>query len=149
MSLTISSDELTAAMDLAEALRLVLRRLLRQLRRESHDLGLSGLQMILLAAICERPGIGVGELARLENLRGPTVSAQIKAMEAAGIVRRKTPNPDDRRRVGLVATEKGSAIVTALRRSRADWLTRKLAELTPEARQAIRDAIGPLGEIVR
>jgi len=149
MSLTISSDELTAAMDLAEALRLVLRRLLRQLRRESHDLGLSGLQMILLAAICERPGIGVGELARLANLRGPTVSAQIKAMEAAGIVRRKTPNPDDRRRVGLVATEKGSAIVTALRRSRADWLTRKLAELTPEARQAIRAAIGPLGEIVR
>ena len=149
MSLTISSDELTAAVDLAEALRLVLRRLLRQLRRESHDLGLSGLQMILLAAIRERPGIGVGELARLENLRGPTVSAQIKAMEAAGIVRRETPNPDDRRRVGLVATDKGRAIITALKRSRADWLTRKLAELTPEARQAIRDAIGPLGEIVR
>ena len=78
----------------------------------------------MLAAIRERPGIGVGELARLENLRGPTVSAQIKAMEAAGIVRRETPNPDDRRRVGLVATEKGRAIVTALRRRRADWLTR-------------------------
>src|SRR5277367_5472562 len=141
MSHTTSSDDLVAATDLAEALRLVLRRLLRELRRESHDLGLSRLQVILLAAILERPGIGIGELARLENLRGPTISAQIKAMEVAGIVVREAPNPDDRRRVGLVATEKGRTIVEALKRSRADWLTRKLAELTPAARQAIREAI--------
>lgn len=147
--MTTPSQDLTAAMDLAEELRLVLRRLLRQLRRESHDLGLPKLQLLLLVAVLEHPGIGVGELARLENLRGPTVSLQIKAMESAELVRRETPNPDDRRRVGLVATAKGHALIEALRRSRTDWLTRRIAELAPEARRAIRDAIGPLGEIVQ
>jgi DNA-binding MarR family transcriptional regulator len=148
MTLTAPPEDLTAAMDIAEGLRLALRRLLREFRRESHDIGLSKLQLILLAAIREHPGIGVGELARLENLREPTVSPQIKALEAAGIVAREAPNPDDRRRVGLLATEKGRAIIETLRRSRTDWLTRRIAELSPESRRAIRDAIGPLGEIV-
>jgi DNA-binding MarR family transcriptional regulator len=136
-------------MELAEDLRLVLRRLLRQLRRESPEIGLTRLQLILLVAIREHPGIGVGDLARLENLRGPTVSAQIKAMEAAGIVGRESRNPDDRRRVGLAATEKGCALIEAVKRNRADWLTRRIAELSPQSQRAIRDAIGPLGEIVR
>jgi DNA-binding MarR family transcriptional regulator len=149
LTLTASSDDLTAAMDIAEGLRLALRRLLREFRRESHDLGLSKLQMILLVAIREHPGIGVGELARLENLRGPTVSPQIKALEAAGIVAREAPNPADRRRVGLVATEKGRAIIETLQRNRMDWLTRRIAELSPESRRALRNAIGPLREIVK
>ena len=141
------ADDLSAATELAEALRLTLRRLIREFRRESHDLGFSKLQLLLLASVCERPGVGVGELARLENLRGPTVSAQIKGLEAAGVVERAAPSPEDRRRVGLVATEKGQAVIEALRRNRTDWLTRRIAELSPEARRAIGEALGPLGDL--
>jgi DNA-binding MarR family transcriptional regulator len=149
VTLIAPTDDLTTAMEIAEGLRLALRRLLREFRRESHDLGLSKLQLILLVGVFEHPGIGVAELARLENLRGPTVSPQIKALEAAGIVARGPPNPDDRRRIGLVATEKGREIVETLRRNRTDWLTRRIAELSPESRRALRDAIMPLGELVR
>lgn len=149
MSLAAPTDDLATATEIAEGLRVALRRLLREFRRESHDLGVSKLQLLLLAVIHEHPGIGVGELARLENLRGPTVSPQIKALEAAGIVAREAPNPDDRRRVGLVATEKGHAIIETLRRNRTDWLARRIAELSPESRRAIRDAVEPLGELVR
>ena len=141
-------DELAAARALSEELRAVLHHLLRRLRREGHDLGISRLHAFLLAAILEHPGIGVGELAALERLRGPTISGHIKAMEALGLVERG-PHPDDRRRVGLLATAKGSRTIEAIRRSRTDWLAEKLAALSPAARAAIRDAIAPLEEIAR
>ncbi len=149
MSQAKQSAALNAAIALAEELRPVLHRLLRQLRRESDDIGVSPLQALLLAAIREHPGIGVGELACLEKLRGPTISGHVKAMEALGLVTREAPNPDDRRRVGLVATKKGDEIMEAIKRNRTDWLAQKLARLPPEAREAIQKAIAPLGEIVR
>ncbi|MET1027761.1 MAG: MarR family transcriptional regulator [Dongiaceae bacterium] len=139
------------ALALADELRPALHRLYRQLRRESEalDLGISPLQNLLLAVILEHPGIGVGDLARLEKLRSPTISGHIKAMETAGLVTRAVPQPDDRRRVGLLVTEKGREIIEALRRHRRDWLARQLAALSPDGRQAIRQAIGPLSEIGR
>ncbi|HEY1944718.1 MAG TPA: MarR family transcriptional regulator [Roseiarcus sp.] len=147
MTLTTPSDDLTAARELAEALRLTLRRLIREFRRESHDTGFSKLQLLLLVGVCERPGVGVGELARLENLRGPTVSAQINALQAAGLLERATPNPRDRRRIGLFATDKGREVIEAVRRNKTDWLTRRIAELSPQSQGAIREALGPLGEL--
>jgi DNA-binding MarR family transcriptional regulator len=138
-----------SAKSLSEDLRFVLHRLFRQVRRESQDLGVSPGRLLLLAAIREKPGIGVAELAQLERLRGPTVSAHINALEALGLVKRSPPDPNDRRHVGLVVTRKGTTIIEAIKRSRADWLTRKLAQLPPAGRAAIRNAIAPLREIVR
>lgn len=149
MSAPRNPGDLDDAQVLAEDLRPVLRRLLRSLRRESRDHGVSPLQSLLLVAIVEQPGIGVGELARQENLRGPTISGHIKAMQAAGLVGRTPPDPDDRRRVGLVATPAGHAVIAAMRRRRTDWLAQRLAGLSAEARRAIRTALEPLNEIGR
>ena len=104
-------------------------------------------QNLLLAAINEHPGIGVSELARMERLRGPTISGHIKAMEAAGLVTRGAPDADDKRRVGLTVTGKGRRIIETLRLRRRDWLANQLSMLSPAGRRAIRNAIGPLGEI--
>jgi DNA-binding MarR family transcriptional regulator len=134
---------------LADALRPALHRLYRQLRRQSDapDLGVSPLQNLLLAAIVKHPGIGIGDLARLEKLQGPTISGHVKALEAAGLVKRVAPVSDDRRRTGLAVTEKGRAILEALRLRRRDWLAQQLARLSPAGRRAIHAAIGPLSEI--
>ena len=70
-------------------------------------------------------------------------------MEALDLVERRPSHPEDRRRVGLVVSKKGTAIIEAIKRSRADWLAQRLAALSPEAREAIRNAIAPLNEIVR
>lgn len=140
-------QELEEAMALAEALRPALHRLYRQLRRENDEPGISPLQALLLVAILQQPGIGVAELARLENLRGPTISGHIKAMEREGLVTRSAPDPEDRRRSGLIATDKGRALIQGLKQKRTDWLAAELSKLSPEARAAIRAAIGPLGEI--
>jgi DNA-binding MarR family transcriptional regulator len=143
------SDAVEPATALAEELRGVLHRLLRQLRHEGDDMGISRLHLLLLATLREHPGIGIGDLARLEKLRGPTISGHVKSLEALGLVERAAPDPRDRRRVGLVLTAKGSDVITAFKRSRTDWLARRLAGLSPAAREAIRDAIGPLNEIVQ
>lgn len=140
-------QELEEAMALAEALRPALHRLYRQLRRENDEPGISPLQALLLVAILQQPGIGVAELARLENLRGPTISGHIKAMEREGLVTRSAPDPEDRRRSGLIPTDKGRALIQGIKQKRTNWLAAELSKLSPEARAAIRAAIGPLGEI--
>lgn len=132
---------------LAEVLRPALHRLHRQLRRESDEAGLSPLHALLLVAIMGQPGIGVAELARMEKLRGPTISGHVKAMERDGLIARSEPDPSDRRRNGLVATEKGEDIIRSLKRRRTDWLASELAKLSPQQRDAIRAAIEPLMEI--
>lgn len=141
---SLKQEDLADAQALAEALRPVLQRLFRRLRRESHDLGVSPLHVLLLATIREHPGIGVGELARIERLRGPTISGHVKSLEGLGLVERGSPDPGDRRRVGFRVTEKGTEIIAAMKRSRTDWLARRLAELPPEARAAIRTALAAL-----
>ncbi|MGO1076893.1 MarR family winged helix-turn-helix transcriptional regulator [Inquilinus sp. CA228] len=129
---------------LAEAMRPALARLYRRIRRETQDGDISPLQNLLLVLIIKSPGIGVGALAEIEGLRGPTVSGHVKQLEAAGLVARTPPDPEDRRRSGLVATEEGVRRAEALRRQRTDWLARRLDHLSPAERQAIAAAIPAL-----
>jgi DNA-binding MarR family transcriptional regulator len=145
----VTADPNEDAAALAEVLRPTLHRLHRQLRRNSGDphSTISPLQNLLLAAIIEQPGVGVSELARMEKLRGPTISGHIKAMVAAGLVARQLPDAEDRRRVGLLVTPKGRASLESSRRRKRDWLATRLASLSPAARQAIRRAIAALNEI--
>jgi DNA-binding MarR family transcriptional regulator len=128
-----TTDELASAAFLSEDLRRVLHRLSRRLRREAQDLAVSPLHALLLAAIRENPGIGVKDLARLERLRGPTISGHVKAMEALGLIERGPSDPNDRRRVRLVVAKKGIATLEGIKRSRVDWLARRLANLSPKS----------------
>lgn len=109
--------------------------------------GISPLQSMLLAVLDRRPGIGVSELARLEGLRGPTISGHVKQMERLGLIKRTHPDCADRRRVGLTVTDEGRARLAHLRRHRRDWLAARLAALTPDDRHAITAAIEPLRQL--
>ena len=135
------------AATLAEQLRPALHRIIRLLRRSSDDAPISPLQNLLLVAIHDHPGIGVGELATLERVRSPTISGHLKSMEAAGLVERATPASGDKRRVGLVVSASGQAMIEAMRKRRIDSLTHALAQLSPESRESIRQAITALNEI--
>ena len=135
------------ARELAEQLRPALRRLFRQLKRHTDDEPISPLHTPLLVAILENPGIGVGELAQLEGLRSPTMSGHINSMVAAGLVKRTEPKAGDRRRVGLVVTPHGRALIEAKRKRRTDQLVRALAQLSPAARNTLRAAIPALNDI--
>lgn len=135
------------AHDLAEALRPALYRLYRLLRRESEGLGVTGLQFLLLAIIGKNPGIGTAELARMERLRGPTISGHVRLMEAAGLIVRSAGEHEDRRRVGLTVTAQGQAVIDEMQRRRVDWLARRIAHLSDAERSALAAAIAPLARL--
>ena len=132
---------------LADALRPAILRISRQLRREAQPLGLTPLDATLLTAVSKREGVGVSELAELEQTSRPTMSAHVKRLEAAGWLKRLPPPSDDKRRFGLVISVAGKKALDAVRRRRNDWLEVRLAALDPTAREALRQALGPLAQI--
>jgi DNA-binding MarR family transcriptional regulator len=132
---------------LADGLRPALLKLGRLLRREAQPLGLSPLDATLLNVVSKREGVGVSQLAELEQTSRPTMSAHVKRLEAAGWLKRLPPPSDDKRRFGLVITASGRRALEAVRRRRNDWLAARLAALTPEAREALERAVGPLYQI--
>lgn len=137
----------TDARELAEQLRPALRRIFRQLRRQPDGREISPLHAPLLVSIIDNPGIGVGELAQMEGLRSPTMTGHINSMVAAGLVKRSEPAEGDRRRVGLVATPHGRALIEAIRKRRTDQLVRALERLPDTSRAALRAAIPALTDL--
>src|SRR5467141_757800 len=108
--------------EVANRLRHTLLLLNRQLRRETHALGVSGGQVTLLVTIRDRPGIGVGELAARERVSPPSMSAAIDRLEAAGLVTRSREQATDRRRVGLTVTPDALRVLRAVKSRRTAWL---------------------------
>jgi len=132
---------------LADALRPVLLRLGRRLRREADQLGLSALDSALLQMVANHEGIGVSELADKERTSRPTMSSHVKRLETEGWIQRQAPQADDRRRVGLVITASGLKALEAVRRRRNDWLADRLTRLTPEQRELVGQALASLGAL--
>jgi DNA-binding MarR family transcriptional regulator len=130
---------------LSEALRTALKGLVRQMRRdtERQEQGLSLMQSLLLHQIHEHPGIGVAELARMQQVRSPTMSGQVKALEEAGLVER-APHAEDRRRSGLRVSPAGIKALQQLRDRRHDWLSQRIARLSPAQLDALAGAIDAL-----
>lgn len=137
------------ALALSDELRVAFKRLMRSMQREGGELApnVSMMQYMLLALVQEQPGIGVAALARLQNVRGPTVSAQIKALEGAGLVERSAPDPLDKRRSGLQLSAGGLRTLDTLRARRRDALARGIARLSPEQTDALAAAMQPLMEL--
>ncbi|MFZ1988842.1 MAG: MarR family transcriptional regulator [Alphaproteobacteria bacterium] len=132
---------------LAEELRPVLLRLARQLRRESRGTGLSPLDSQLIATIKHNKGIGVSELAELEQMTAPTMSAHVKRLEEAGLIARDASACGDKRRTSLAITREGEKALEAVRRRRNDWLAARLSELNEKELQSLLSAIAPLAHL--
>lgn len=149
MSETDNSALPERALALSDELRVAFKRLMRSMQREGGELApnVSMMQYMLLALVQEQPGIGVAALARLQNVRGPTVSAQIKALQEAGLVERSAPDPLDKRRSGLQLSAGGLRTLDTLRTRRRDALARRIARLSPEQTDALAAAMQPLMEL--
>ena len=133
--------------EIADALRPVLLRIGRELRREARHVGVSPEQVALLVAIKYDPGIGVRELAAHERVSAPAMSKHVDRLERDGLVSR-TPSDDDRRRVGLTLTEEGQRVLRRVRSRRTAWLASRLRSLSDADRTAIAAAVEPLSRLL-
>jgi DNA-binding MarR family transcriptional regulator len=129
----------TKAVKLAAELRPSILRLSRHLRREAQRGGSSSLDAQLLGTLREEPGLGVSELADMEQMSRPAMSAHVKRLMQLGYVQREATKSEtvDRRRVGLVVTRSGTQYLRNVSERRDDWLADRLAELGTEERTAL------------
>src|SRR4051812_43565020 len=136
------NDSLT----IANRLRPVLLRLGRQLRRETHSLGVSGGQVSLLIGIKNRPGITAAELADRERISAPGMSGHLVRLEAAHLIRRERAS--DRRRIGLYLTDEGERVLRSVKKRRTTWLAGRLERLPDTDRAAIAAALPALERLL-
>ena len=121
---------------------------MRRLRRESFSkAGRGQPDLMILGALRKMPGRGVSDLAAEGGVSGPTMSAQIKRLEAAGLIVREPTLDGDRRRVSLTLSPRAEAMMDTMLRESSDWMAARLGELSEEDRDAIFKALGPLGRI--
>ena len=136
-------EETRSDAGLASALRISVFRLARRLRAErlaeGFEPGLSDTQMAALAALERHSAMTPSELADHEKVQPPSMTRVITALEERGLVMR-APHASDRRQVVLTVTEEGKKVVLQSRRLREAWLARRLRELTPQERAALRAA---------
>ena len=121
--------------------------LLRRLRREDVKAGMTGPRLSALSVIVFGGPITLGELAAAEQVRPPTMTRLVRALEREQLVRRGS-DPTDGRIVRLRATRKGEAVLHAGRTRRVRRLAKPIADLTAAERESLTRAAEILTRVV-
>jgi DNA-binding MarR family transcriptional regulator len=125
---------------LASELRLSVMRLRRRLANERHpDNELSLGAMAVLGCLHRCGDLSLGELAAHERVQPPSMTRTVNHLAEGGYVVRRA-HATDGRQVVVELTEQGRATLLADRARRDAWLSRRLADLTPEERAVLRKA---------
>jgi DNA-binding MarR family transcriptional regulator len=119
------------ATDIADRLHSAAIHLLRRVRREDLQTGLSAARMSALSVIVFKEPISIGRLAEAEQVRSPTMSQIVDELVDEGLVER-VPSPDDARATLVRTTPRGADLLHASRRRRVAVLAEELAGLPPE-----------------
>ena len=126
-------------------LRLALLRVARRLRQNTS--GITQSQLSALASVQRDGPLAIGALAEIENVRPPSVSRIVAALEGEGWVARVADPADGR--VALVAiTAAGTRQLAALRADRDAWLAQRLDRLDAADVDALLGAIGALERLI-
>jgi len=134
------------ALELANALRPTITRLARRLRQQDHT-GLGPTMTAALSSIAKHGGPTHGELAAIEQVAPPTITAVVGKMETLGLVTRET-GTDDRRVTRIRVTAAGIDQLDEVRSRRTSWLASQLDSLTDDERRRLADAADVLAKLV-
>lgn len=133
--------------ELADRLHSAAIHLLRWLRREDDGSGLGAPQLSALSVIVGVGPITLGVLAAAEQVRAPTITRLVQALEAEGLVTRAA-DPADARVTRVTATAKGRRLLAAGRARRVAALERRIAALTSDERRVLARAAGIMEELI-
>lgn len=124
-------DALAAPHDVetASALRLGVMRLARRLRVERDGNDLTFNQLAALGTLRERGAMPVGAMAAVENVKPPSMTRTVAALEEAGLVTRR-PSDSDGRQVLVALTDLAHQVLDSDRARRTAWLARRLDDLS-------------------
>jgi DNA-binding MarR family transcriptional regulator len=103
-------------------------RLLRRLRRQDDKWGLSAPRLSALSVVVFAGPITLGDLARAEQVRPPTMTRLVQALEEARLVTR-APDAEDKRVAWIKATARGRRLLLRGRKARVRALAASLKSL--------------------
>ena len=137
----------TAPDVLADRLHSLSIHLLRRLRREDVQAGLTGPRLSALSVVVFGGPLTLGELAQAEQVKPPSMTRLVKALEKEGLVRR-VGDPDDRRLVRIRSTPKWESLLVEGRTRRVRRLAGPIAALSDSDRATLYSAAEILGRVV-
>jgi DNA-binding MarR family transcriptional regulator len=114
--------------DVADRLHSAAIHLLRRLRLEDAASGLTAPRLSALSVVVYGGPLTLGALATAEQVRPPTMTRIVSALERAGLVSR-APHPTDGRQIVLSATPEGRRLLEEGRARRTATLAQRLAAL--------------------
>jgi DNA-binding MarR family transcriptional regulator len=115
-------------------------RLNRRLRAEA-DSGLTASGMAALATIGRRGPVALGELAAVEGVKPPTMTATVAGLEAEGLIAR-TADEKDRRVSRVALTARGRQRLERARSRKTAYLAARLERLEEHQLEQLDQAIG-------
>jgi DNA-binding MarR family transcriptional regulator len=121
--------------------------LLRQLRKEDDASGLSAPRLSALSVVVFGGPLTLGELARAEQVRPPTMTRIVTGLEKDGLVTRKG-DLQDRRLTRIEATPKGRRVLTAGRERRVEKLARVMGRLETNELAELGRGVQLLREVI-
>ena len=123
----------------ADALHSAAIHLLRGVRKEDERTGVGPARLSALSVLVFAGPLRLTELARIEQVKPPTMTKVVAGLEAAGLVRRRT-DAEDARAVRLEATARGTKLLQEGRRRRVARLAAALQSLAPDELEVLARA---------
>jgi DNA-binding MarR family transcriptional regulator len=128
---------------LADQLHSTAIRVLRLVRVQDAATGIAPARLSALSVIVFGGPISLQDLARAEQVRPPTMSRIVDALEKQGLALRTT-DPQDRRAVKIAATKNGIAVLQKGRERRVRFLAAHLMRLDDDELMHIAQTLSAL-----
>jgi DNA-binding MarR family transcriptional regulator len=141
------SARVDGAEALADRLHSAAIHLLRRLRREDTKTGLSAPRLSALSVVVFGGPLTLGELAAAEQVRPPTMTRLVTALEDEGLVVRE-PDADDGRLTRIRATPRGRTLLFQGRARRVAALTAEVRALADAERAELERAVTVLQGVI-
>lgn len=141
-------DCLATPAEIATRLHSAAIHLLRRLRVEDSATGLTGPQASALSVVVFGGAVTLGDLARAEQVRPPTMSRLVAGLVRSGLVVTRQ-DPVDRRVVRIRATVQGRALLQAGRGRRVRRLAKDLEGVGRGEFRALVDAMTTIERLSR
>jgi DNA-binding MarR family transcriptional regulator len=122
--------------------------LLRRVRGQDAQSGLSPARLSALSIVVFGGPVSLGDLAAAEQVRAPTMTRLVQALEADGLVTTRRDGADARV-VRVHATARGRKLLEEGRSRRVAQLAELLAELSLEDLAALDEAAGVLAGLLK
>jgi DNA-binding MarR family transcriptional regulator len=132
---------------LADELHSAAIHLLRQLRKEDDASGLSAPRLSALSVVVFGGPLTLGELARAEQVRPPTMTRIVTGLEKEGLVQRKG-DARDKRLTHIEATPKGKKVLALGRARRVEKLAQAVERLQRQELAELRRGVHLLREVI-